>query len=325
MPADSANGGEARRHAMTNADAIKTPADAISLLDVCVSGERDWSSALARQSLFRVPDFKSQYDGLSEALINAEDNGFDEQADIDTQFRKEASRVAGKLIANRKPGTQPWSEANYGRGQLDYALHGKAMRFDKAVISVLAFNRFAKQHDQLDHFALDNHSVVVCGFFFSNLYRFIETFGATSEAEGDTPFARGVAEIASITGQAADVIEALAGNRAENLQTGTKEKAITHLGSFPAQFAILEVLAPRIKELKDALDEARERASDGTSPSSEKRLTWKIERHIVRRRQGMSPPKTMSDEVIEPFGRVTWGLFGWGQDPENPDRVWPAL
>jgi hypothetical protein len=316
--------GEPRRRAMTNVDAIKVPADALSLLDVSVSGERDWHGALARHSLFRIPAFKAQYNGLAEALIEASDNEIDSDADFERLFRKEASRVAGKLISNRKLGTQPWSEANYGRGQLDHALHGTAMRFDKAVISVLAFNRFAQQNELLDRYALGEHSVVVCGFFFSNLHRLIESFAGADDVDGETPFMRGAAEIAAMTGQTPDVIEALAGKRAESLQTGAREKAVTHLGSYPTQFGILEALATKLREAKDALDEVKQQAESPTVGFGQRRPVLKIERLIVRRRQGMSPPKTLGDESIEPHGRVTWGPFGWGPDPDEPERMWPT-
>lgn len=315
--------GMPRSRAMTNVDAIRAPADAITLLDVCVSGERDWHAALARHSLFRIPEFKAQYDGLAEALIDTPNNEIDSDADFERLFRKEASSVAGKLISNRKPGTHPWSEANYGRGQLEHALHGAAMRFDKAVISVLAFNCFAKKHSLLHRYALEEHSVVVCGFFFSNLHRLIETFAGADRVDGDSLFARGVAEIADLTGQTAEVIEALAGKRAESLQTGAKEKAVTHLGSYPTQFGVLEALATKVKEARDALEEVNQKIERATVGFGERKPVLKIERLIVRRRQGMSPPKTLDDESIVPCGRVTWGPFGWGPDPDEPGRVWP--
>ena len=310
---------------MLSVDDINAPADAIELLDVYLDVEKDWPSALHRHSVFRMPSFRENYDGLVAALITAANSGFDEESDVESKLRKEAIDVAGKLIVNKKAGTKPWSGSSFGRNQIDHARQGKAMRLDKALITAVAFNRIAKRYGLLDRFAIANHSVVVCGFYFSNLYRMIESYAGLTE-QNDAAFARAVTEIARLSGQSAEVVKALAGNRAANLQTEAKEKAVTHLGSFPTLVAILQVIATNVDEAKEAFEEARNPppAPTSTIGAARRPLFPRFEKLIVRRRQKMSPPKTINDEVIDPFGRVTWGPFAWPTDPDVADTDFPA-
>lgn len=139
-----------RPRVMLSVDGINAPTNAIELLDAYLDVEKDWPSALHRHSVFRMPSFRGNYDGLVEALIEADGNGFDEEADVESKLRKEAIDVAGKLIANKRTGTKPWSEANFGRNQVDHARQGKAMRLDKALITAVAFNRISKRYGLLD-------------------------------------------------------------------------------------------------------------------------------------------------------------------------------
>lgn len=323
---DSNQDQDLQRRVLTNVDAIRAPADAISLLDVYLLRERDWHNALDRQSVFRMPSFKPNYEGLVEALVEAEDNGFPDEREVEDKFRREAVDVASKLINSRKPGTKPWSDATFGRNQVEYAINGNPMRFEKVVIAALAFNRFSMRHGLLERFSIQNHSVVACCFYFSNLYRIIEAYAGCKVQDHDA-FEGAAEEIAGLIGQSTEVVKALAGERAADLQTQTKEKAVTHLGSFPTLVAILQALAPKVKEARDALGEAKDPLVPpnwALGPAVRPNFP-KFEKLIIRRRQKMSPPKTMNDEIINPFGRVTWGPYAWPEEPEAAYPKWPQL
>lgn len=272
--------------------------EAAWLLDVYLQRERDWPTALSRSTLFRTPGFNRIFEGLLRDAIAAEAIANEEE--FIAAFRTQAKKVASAL---HKQATDDWNSIDYGIGQLQHARDAEGMRFDKAVISVLALNRLAKRFKLCDKWCLPPHSIVACTFYFANLrgrlIRLAKTKVANSEEE---KMEMALAELSEVTGQSVGVLDALAGKAPERETRAAYERAATTLASYPTQFAIYQFLAGIQPDLK----------------------SLKLEEVIVRRRVKTQNLKIIDDEVIVPFGRVTTGPYGWDPDGINDDRAFPA-
>lgn len=286
-------------------DDIKGPTDAMSFLDVYLQRERDWPRALTRYSLFRMPTYRRLHESMLDAVISHGRHGIESEEEFDTVLRHEAAQVARQLSGSRQKVGSEWVAPNYGRNQLRHALTGDPMRFDKAVVTVLAFNKLAEKFELAEAFTFAPHGIVACGFYFANLYRLIERFEGARD-ESSEAFDRGVETIASMIDQPPVVLRLLAGYRAEGQRTQDTMRAATHLASYPTQFAILNALATRLPDLADVIDNDNH-----------------VERIIVRRRVGMQITKIINDEMLEPM-RVNVGPYRWPADGFPERGKWPS-
>ncbi|MES2442114.1 MAG: hypothetical protein V4574_04735 [Pseudomonadota bacterium] len=292
-----------------SAGAIGSALDAMPFLDAYLQGERDWTSAIMRYSLFRMPSFKEKYEGLSEAVIEIDGNNIDSEDFFDAHFRRVAGQVATPLVSAGGRQKSPWTEAHFGQNQLQNAKSGTGMRFDKAVTAALTYNRIARDFKLGDSFVFEPHSIVACAFYFPDLRRLIQRFGGPKGIErDDAAFQAGCEAIAALTEQPPAVVRDLAGTWPEGSNTLDLQKAASHLGSYPTLFEILKVLATKLPDMKAVLENEK-----------------LIEKHIIRRRVKMHVPRINGDEVIEPFGRITTGPYAWPEDDYPEGAPFPDM
>lgn len=272
--------------------------EAMRMLDVFLNRERDWPAALNRSTLFRIPDFETAFVKLYDEARAAGHVASDEE--FSAAFRTQAKQVASQL---HKQAADQWNDIKYGVQQLQHARAGQGMRFDKAVISVLALNRLSKRYSLCETCYLPPHSVVACVFYFANLRnrlrRYAATFGGNHSDEERMRLA--IAEVAKASGQSEAVVDALAGEAVVRETKAEIAKAVTTLGSYPTQFAIYQFLAQHQPELLNA----------------------NLQDVIVRRRVQTQNLEIIEDEVIIPFGRVTTGPYAWPLDGTNDHVEFP--
>jgi hypothetical protein len=267
-------------------DSVENPSAASRLLDVNLEVEKDWFAAVNRYTLFRIPGFRSAYEGLL-AEISADPDRELSEDEFKVSFRRHAKDVASFLYRQGKPNS--WSETAYGVGQVQHALSGEGMRFDRAVISVLAFNRFSTKLGHARKWHLPAHSIVACVFYFANLRGRLRKLASKKPGNDDEKMDAALHQIARATGQPVGLIDAVAGRMPARETPDEYRKAVTTLASYRTLSAILEALS------KDQPDLTRA----------------KIEDVIVRRRVQTQPLEILRDEVISEAGPVTAGPYAW--------------
>lgn len=297
MATSGDGGGVEQSRELIRLEDIRTMADTATFFDACLSGDKGWTEAVGRHSTFRIPGFGDKYQGLREELIELAGSKIQNEKDFENAFLKEANEVAAALYAQAPP-RRKWSDSTYGPGQIPIAQRGHLMRLDKAVITVLAFNRMATEFGLQGKWAFGRHAISACLFYFANLQgrlaRMAEAAGDASEA-GVTNV---MTELAEAVGQPLHLIRELAGKMPEGEGIGPFEAAATHLASFPTHYAIYCFVAKRQTDLK--------------------RLNADV---IVRRRAHGKRMDARNDELIERAARITHGPYQWPGGA--PNGHWP--
>lgn len=135
-------------------DVVTDIDEAARLLDVnLVSLDDDWSGGIGQSQFFRIPAF-----GQAFAALEARRTTFS------LQFVIQATELAFEISRDSQP--RGWCEDSYTQRQLDLAIRGQPMRFDKAVVSVLTLNGIART---LKKEPMPEHSIVCCAFRFPEL------------------------------------------------------------------------------------------------------------------------------------------------------------
>ena len=141
---------------------IKSADDAAELLDANITRDGNWLEGFASNKLCRTSKFAEHFRTIKAAWSGA--------VPFEQHFMTRAVETAVKL---RDEGRPKWCQGNYSRPQLDAALYGEPMRFDKAVVSILTL---AVVGEELKASAPEvRHSIVVCGFRFERLDDLIST------------------------------------------------------------------------------------------------------------------------------------------------------
>lgn len=139
---------------------ITSPDDAAAFLDANVARQSNWYSGFGTNKFCRIPEFSRFFKDVSASWTGS--------ITVEQHFLALASSVARDL---RDSGRPQWCKGDFSRPQFDAAMDGAPMRFDKAVMVVLALNKFAGELGLEQPFG--THCLVACGFRFDRMHELI--------------------------------------------------------------------------------------------------------------------------------------------------------
>lgn len=276
-------------------EVLKDIDEAARLLDVNLLPLDDWSGGIGQSQFFRMPDFASAY-----AALEARRPTFA------LQFVIQATELAFEISRESEP--RGWCEDSYTQRQLDLAIRGQPMRFDKAVISVLTLNGLARAMEKKK---LSPHPIVCCAF------RFPELAALVALAERDQQREAARRGISLTEEQARDHV-------LQHLQTATKQRRI-----------FIEKLLNKVKS-KSGRRDVEVTASYPTLRALYKALKAYPslrQRFVEEPREGMIPLRRRRDHVASAVpeesvaaGRINRPPYGWdGQSKRDvPPEIDPG-
>jgi hypothetical protein len=265
--------------------------DAVQLLDVDLRHVLGWYGGITQSQFFRVPGFA--------AYFTQWERSSSERETFDSRFLVEATKIATHLSRQGNPTN--WCEDSFNQRQLDMVLRDRPMRFDKAVVAVLALDAFGKTLKPAQTFD-PLHSVVCCAFRISALKEYFDR--AADDAGGAlAPHAQDVVyrHLQTSTGQSRLFLERLVhgvkspSGRTTNVTASyaTLRKTYFALRKFPS-------LAHLQLEPRSNLIELRLRGDPiATAVREERVLAGRVDRppYGFEPLDGTFPPKDPAPEV----------------------------